>query len=136
MDHYHSFFSKLTSTKSRKKTEVKFLFKLNSLSEFVKVMIEVEASILQTKFDLRYLDSDASTLNQAKNQFQNLKYFFDNVLQLTIDRLQEVFEVIDMLFEKLSRCQCTECQPLLEDNLNDYYCSFNNTYHVVELNEK
>ena len=133
MDHYHSYFSKLTSTKSRKKTEVKFVFKLNSLSEFVKVMIEVEASILQTKFDLRYLDSDASTLSQAKIQFENLKYFFVNVPQLTIDRLQEVFEVIDMLFEKLSRCQCTKCQPLLEDNLNDYYCSFNNTYYVVEL---
>ena len=133
MDHYHSYFSKLTSTKSRKKTEVKFVFKLNSLSEFVKVMIEVEASILQTKFDLRYLDSDASTLSQAKIQFKKMKYFFVNVPQLTIDRLQEVFEVIDMLFEKLSRCQCTKCQPLLEDNLNDYYCSFNNTYYVVEL---
>ena len=96
-------------------------------------MIEVEASILQTKFDLRYLDSDASTLSQAKIQFEKMKYFFVNVPQLTIDRLQEVFEVIDMLFEKLSRCQCTKCQPLLEDNLNDYYCSFNNTYYVVEL---
>ena len=133
MDHYHSYFSKLTSTKSRKKTEVKFVFKLNSLSEFVKVMIEVEASILQTKFELRYLDSDASTLSQAKIQFEKMKYFFVNVPQLTIDCLQEVFEVIDMLFEKLSRCQCTKCQPLLEDNLNDYYCSFNNTYYVVEL---
>ena len=133
MDHYHCYFSKLISTNSRKKTEAKFIFKLKSLSEFLKVMIEVEASILQTKYDLRHLDSDASTLKQAKIQFKNLKILFDNVPQLTIDRLQEVFEVIGMLFERLSRCQCTKCQPSLEDNLNDYYCSFNNTYHVVEL---
>ena len=137
MDHYHGYFSKLISTSSHKKTEAKLKFKLKSLSEYLKVMIEIETSILQTKYDLRHLDSDASTLKQAKIQFKNLKILFDNVplkdFGMTIDRLQEVFEVIGMLFEKLTRCQCTKCQPSLEDNLNDYYCSFNNTYHVVEL---
>ena len=47
---------------------------LKSRKNLLKVLIEVETSILQTKFELRYLDSDAPTLSQDK-----MKYFFDNV---------------------------------------------------------
>ena len=107
MDHYHRYFSKLTSSSSHKKMEAKLKFKLKSLIEHLKVMIEIEASILQTKYDLRHLDSDTLTLKQARIQFENLKVLFDNVplkdFGRTIDCLQEVFEVIGMLFERITR---------------------------------
>ena len=136
MEHYNQYFARLLKNQSKITMESKLKYKLKSLIEYLKIMTEVEAEVLQSKFDLRFLDSDTSMLKQAKNQFECLQILFNNVplkeCTITTVGLNEVLNLISQIFVRLT-CQCQNCQPQLPDNANDYRCSFKQVFYVVDI---